>query len=211
MQIIWHGLSSFEIKAKTTSDEIIIVTDPFQNTTGLRFPRTVAAELAISSHEGEDANNIGALTGEPYLINLPGEYEVKNIFVFGVSAALKAGGTNFISVIEAEGMRIAHLGALDRILSDGELQRMNNVDILMVPVGGGRVMDAKLASQVISQVEPRVVIPMTHALPAMKEKLATVDTFCKELGACRREEVNKYKVARKDLPDEDMLIVTLNK
>ncbi len=211
MQIIWHGLSSFEIRAKTSSDEITIVTDPYQNTTGLRFPRTIAAELAVSSHEGDNANNVAALTGEPYLIDLPGEYEVKNIFVFGVKANLKAGGKNFVSVIEAEGMRIAHLGALDRALTDEELQKMNNVDILMLPVGGGRVMDAKVASEVISQVEPRVVIPMTYALPAMKEDLATVDSFCKELGSCRREEMNKYKVARKDLPDEDMLIVTLTK
>ena len=211
MQIIWHGLSSFEVKAKTTNGDITIVTDPYQNTTGLRFPKAISAELAISSHDGEDANNYGVVSGEPYVVDLPGEFEVKNIFVFGVDAPLKAGGKNFVSVIEAERMRIAHLGALDRALSDEELQRMNNIDILMVPVGGGRVMDAKVASEVISQVEPRVVIPMTHALPAMKEKLATVESFCKELGACRREEVSKYKVSRKDLPEEDMLIVTLTK
>ncbi len=211
MQILWHGLSSFEIKAKTPNGDITIVTDPYQNTTGLRFPRTLSAELLLRTHDADDANNVGAITGEPYLIDLAGEFEVKNIFVFGVSAPLKSKEQNLIFVIEAEGMRIAHLGALDRALTDEELQRMNNVDILMVPVGGGRVMDAKVASEVISQVEPRVVIPMTHGLPTMKEKLASVDDFCKSLGACRREDLGKYKVKRKDLPEEDMLIVTLNK
>ncbi len=211
MQIIWHGLSSFEIKIKTTGGDITLVTDPYQNSTGLRFPRTLSAEIALSSHEGDDAGNTGVLAGEPYVIDLPGEFEVKDIFVYGVAAPRKDKTKNRLYIIEAEGMRIAHLGALDRALTDEELQRMENVDILMVPVGGGRVMDAKVASEVISQVEPRVVIPMTYALPAMKETLAGVDMFCKELGACRREDMNKYKIARKDLPEEDMLIVTLNK
>jgi len=81
----------------------------------------------------------------------------------------------------------------------------------MVPVGGERVMGPKIAAEVIAQIEPRVVIPMTHSLPSLKESLGTVQDFCKEFGSCRKEELNKYKIKRKDLPEEDMLIVMLNK
>lgn len=216
MNISWNGFSSFEIRTKTTNGEVTIVTDPYQNTTGLRFPRTMQAEVLLQSHDEEDANNTEAVGGEPYLIELPGEYEVKSVFVFGIHAPLKREVkgkrvNNLIFVIEAENMRLAHLGALDRPLTDAELQRLQNVDMLMIPVGGGRVLDPKAAAEVIAQIEPRVVIPMTHAVPNVKEELGTVDQFCKEFGSCRREDANKYKVRRKDLPEEDMLIVNLTR
>lgn len=207
MQISWNGFSSFEITTKTAGGDVRIVTDPYQNSTGLRFPRTLEAEVLLISHDDEDANNLEAVTGTPYVINLPGEFEVRSVFVFGISAP----PNNLIFRIEAEGMRLAHLGALNRELTDEELQKLENVDILMIPVGGGRVMDPKTAAEVISQIEPRVVIPMTHAVPGAKETLGSVDAFCKAFGTCRREDMNKYKVTRKDLPEDDMVIVSLTR
>jgi L-ascorbate metabolism protein UlaG (beta-lactamase superfamily) len=216
MEITWNGLSSFEIKAARSSGDVRIVTDPYQNTTGLRFPRSLQAEMVLTSHDADDANNINAVAGEPYLIDMPGEYEVKDVFVFAIDAPLKREEKkkrvdNLIFRMEAEGMHVAHLGALDRALTDNELQQLNNIDILMIPVGGERVMTPKIAAEVISQVEPRIIIPMTHGLPSLKEKLGTVDVFCKEFGTCRREDLSKFKIKKKDLPDEDMLIVTLSK
>ncbi len=217
MNISWLGLSAFEIKTKTDiRGEVRIVTDPYQNSTGLRFPRTLEAEIVLQSHDEDDANNTSALDGNPYLINQPGEYEVKGVFVFGISAPLKREEkgkpmSNIIFRLEVERMQIAHLGALDRPLTDDELQKLGNVDVLMIPVGGGRVMNSKVASEVVGQIEPRVVIPMTHNIPSVKEKLAGVQNFCKEFGACRKEESNKLKLSRKDLPEEDMLIAMLNR
>lgn len=216
MVISWLGLSSFEITTKASGGDVRIVTDPYQNATGLRFPRTLSAEILVQSHDEEDANNLEAVGGEPYVVDLPGEFEVKGVFVFAVSAPLKREATgarvpNIVTRIETEGMRIAHLGVLDRPLNDEELQKLENVDLLMIPVGGGRVMDPKVAAEVIAQIEPRVVIPMTHAVANLKESLGSVDDFCKAFGACRREDMNKYKVARKDLPEDDMVIVSLTR
>jgi L-ascorbate metabolism protein UlaG (beta-lactamase superfamily) len=216
MQIAWNGFSSFEITVKAAAGDVRIVTDPYQNTTGLRFPRTLEAEVLLQSHNEEDANNREAVVGTPYVIDLPGEFEVGGVFVFGVSAPLKREEKgrcmdNLVFRIEAEGMRLAHLGALDRELTDEELQKLENIDILMIPVGGGRVMDPKVAAEVISQIEPRVVIPMTHAVEGAKESLGSVDAFCKAFGTCRREDMNKYKVTRKDLPEDDMVIISLTR
>jgi L-ascorbate metabolism protein UlaG (beta-lactamase superfamily) len=216
MDINWHGLSSFEINTSTLNGDIGLVIDPYDNSTGLRFPRTLQSELVLSSHDEDDANNILAIGGEPYVIDMAGEFEVKNIFVFGIRAPLKRqhkqhSVPNLIFRIEAEGMQIAHLGALDRALIDDELQQLKNIDILMVPVGGVRVMGPKIAAEVIAQIEPRVVIPMTHSLPSLKENLGTIEAFCKEMGSCRKEEMKKYKVKRKDLPEDDMLTVMLSK
>lgn len=207
MTITWHGFSCFEIEVKTAQGDVRIVTDPYDNATGLRFPRTLEAEILLVSHDEEDANNTSAVLGHPYLINLPGEFEVKDVFVFGIP--LNKGNIAFC--IEAEGMRLAHLGALNRALTDEDLQALENIDILMLPVGGGRVLSASVASEVIAQVEPRVVIPMTHGVEGVKEKLTGVDDFCKALGACKREEMNKFKVISKDLPEEEMKIVSLTR
>ena len=216
MHINWHGFSCFEIQSKTPNGEAILVIDPYQSTTGLRFPRTLEGQLVLMTHDEEDANNLASVSGHPYVIDMPGEFEVKDIFVFGIRAPLKRTDKNGpiehrIFRIEAEGMRIAHLGSLDRELTDEELQLLSNVDILMIPVGGNRVMSSKVAMQVIAQIEPRVVIPMTYHVSGVKETLETVDGFCKDLGSTRCEEANKYKVTKKDLPEEDMLVVTLTR
>lgn len=216
MNISWHGLSAFQLVSKSPNGEATIVIDPYDNKTGLRFPRTIEAHLALVSHNEADANNTESLQGDPFIVSDPGEYEVKGIFVFAISAPTegedkKAGIQNLIFRIEAEGMQIAHLGALDRELTDEELQELQNIDILMVPVGGGRVMTPNTAAAVIGQIEPRVVIPMTHALPNVKEKLSGINDFCKAMGACRQEETTKFKISRKDLPEEDMVIMKLSR
>lgn len=215
MNITWHGLSCFEIQSKTPEGEVTIVIDPFDNSTGLRLPKTIEAQLLLVSHNEEDANNVQAVQGQPKVLDVQGEFEVRGVFVYAFSMFLKREekkGTpieNLIFRIEIEGMHLAHLGAIDRELNDEELQQLENIDILMVPVGGGSVLGSKQASEVIAQIEPRVVIPMTHHFSSEKTKLESVETFCKELGSCRREDLNKYKVSRKDLPEDDMLIVTL--
>ncbi len=190
--------------------------DPYQSTTGLRFPRTLEGQIVLMTHDEDDANNLAAVAGHPYVVDLPGEFEVKDVFIFGIRAPLKRGDKHGpiehrIFRIEAEGMHIAHLGALDRELTDEELRLLSNIDILMIPVGGGRVMRSKVALEVIAQVEPRVVIPMSYHLQGVKEALGTVGEFCKDLGTTRCEEVNKFKITKKDLPEEDMLVVTLTR
>ena len=213
MTIIWHGLSCFEIHAKTSGGgEAVLVTDPYENSSGLRFPRTLSADLVAASHEGEDGDAGEAVQGKPFRIRLPGEYEVKGIFVFGIHAPLLKGSRSHrLFRMELEDLRLAHLGALDRPLSDGELQELSNIDILFLPVGGGRVLDAKKAVEVVGQVEPRIVIPMTYALPGLKEEFQPVDAFLKEFGSLQKEQAARYKVSKRDLPEEDMKIVTLER
>ncbi|HBK34972.1 MAG: Zn-dependent hydrolase of the beta-lactamase fold-like protein [Candidatus Uhrbacteria bacterium GW2011_GWE2_40_58] len=213
MQISWLGLSCFELKVKTLEGEVNIVVDPFENATGLKLPRSLEGSLVLVSHNEMHANNSGAVSGNPFLISTPGEYEIKGIFVYAISAPSQADANakqNLIFRIEAEEMSLAHLGALDRELTNEELEQLENIDLLMIPVGGGRVMSPKTASAVMSQIEPRVVIPMTHAVSNLKEKLAPVEEFCKQVGTCRREDASKLKITKKDLPEEDMLLVNLS-
>ncbi len=213
MIITWHGLSCFELTTKTAHGDVTVVIDPYAADLGLR-QRSLTAQLVLSSHDADDANAISAVEGKPFVIRAPGEFEAKGVFAYGVDVPLKGDGKkktpHTIYRLESEDMYLAHLGALDRELTNTELEQLKNIDILMVPVGGGRVMNPKLAADVVNQIEPRVVIPMTYAVDGLKESLAPATDFLKALGA-KPEAVSKYKILKKDLPQEDMQVVLLSR
>lgn len=214
MNISWHGFSCFHITAKSAGGEVSIVIDPYDNATGLRFPRTLSANVVAVSHHEPHANNTSAVLGKPFVVDMPGEYEVGGMFVYAIPAPRAVedkSKDNLIFRIECERMTVLHLGALDRELTDEELKQLNDIDVLLLPVGGGDVMTPKVAVEVLGQLEPRIVIPMSHAVKGEKKPLGTVDAFCKALGTCRREEATKFKVTEKDLPEEDTLLVVLSR
>jgi L-ascorbate metabolism protein UlaG (beta-lactamase superfamily) len=216
MQISWHGLSCFKIVGKANNQEVTIVTDPYQNSVGLRFPRTISADIALVSENRPEQNNVEAVGQNPFIIKHPGEFEVGGAFVYGINIfangeKIKDNRRPLIYRIELEGMTIAHLGTLYRTLKDEELAKLREIDILTLPVGGGPVISPQQADSLVSQIEPRIVIPMYYALPKLKEKLEKVDRFCKEIGVCQAEKPNKLKINKKDLPQEDMRVIVLEK
>jgi len=216
MQITWHGLACFKITGKVGGDEVTVVTDPYANSTGLRFPRTMNADIALVSENRPEQNNVAAIGGNPFIIKHPGEYEVGGAFVYGINIfkngdKVKDGRRPLIYRIEIEGITIAHLGTLYRSLKDEELARLKEIDILTLPVGGGPVISPEQADKLVSQIEPRIVVPMYYALPNLKEKLDKIDKFCKEIGVCGSDHPNKLKISKKDLPQEDMQVIVLEK
>ncbi|MSR85310.1 MBL fold metallo-hydrolase, partial [Candidatus Uhrbacteria bacterium] len=106
---------------------------------------------------------------------------------------------------------IGFLGGLHRMLTEEEQGRLENIDILLLPVGGAGHLTAKQAVETIQIVEPRIVIPLGHHVEGVKEKLGSADAFCKELGVCKRQDSNKLKISKKDLPAEDLLVAVLER
>lgn len=213
MQIFWHGLSCIRLEAKTTDVEATLLTDPYDNETGLRFPRTVEADLTLLSHQDRKLFNLETSEHPSFVISDPGEYEVKGIFVHGIQdpAQGKDAQRPVAYRIDAEGISLAFLGHWNRALTNDEIDQLGDVDILLLPVGGGSVLDANAAASVISAVEPRMVIPLFYELPGLKEKLASVDVFCKKLGVAQRQDMNKLKIVKKDLPTDDMIVTVLER
>ncbi|MBT3231015.1 MBL fold metallo-hydrolase [Candidatus Uhrbacteria bacterium] len=214
MNISWNGFGSFTITGKPLDGEVTLATDPYQGTLGLRFPRTLKASIAVRSHDGDYANNIDAIGPEGdnrmFKITHAGEYEVRGIFVKGITAPKKDEPSHTIYKITLEDVRIGFLGGLDRKLKDVELEALGEIDVLIVPAGGKSVMDSSIASEVVSQVEPRLVIPSYIDVKGAKEKFADVKDFCKEIG-CASEEVNKAKISKSTLPQEDMKMMILSR
>ena len=149
----------------------------------------LSADIVLVTHNHSDHNNVAGVKGEPFVINGPGEYEVKEVFVNGISSfhddnGGKERGLNTIYLIEAEDLKFCHLGDLgQKQLTDEQLEKIDGVDVLMIPVGGGKyTIDSSAAQKIISQIEPRIVIPMHFALPKNKAELDDVSKFLKTMG-----------------------------
>lgn len=209
MYITWLGQSCFKIQGK----EVTIATDPYDPATGLKLSR-MTADIVTVSHDHYDHNYVAAISGNPFVINTPGEYEVKRVFIYGIPSwhDNKEGeerGANTIFLFEFEELKIAHLGDLGHSLSDEQLEKLEAVDILMIPVGGVYTLSAKEAAHVISQIEPRVVIPMHYKIPGLKVNIDGLDKFSKEMGAKKAEPLDKLRITKKDLPAEETRIIIL--
>ncbi len=213
MQLFWHGYTSVRIEAKTGDAECVLVTDPFENEASLRFPRTLEPDLVVLSHQDRTRFNLEPLQGTPFVVADPGEYEVQGVFVNGIQDKTVEEGKErpIIHRFTAEGMTIGFLGGLTRKPTETELAELGNIDILLVAVGGGDYMDAKTASDVIGTIEPRIVVPLAYDIPGIKAKLGSVDAFCKQLGASDRQNMNRLKITKKDLPADTLVVAVLER
>lgn len=214
MIITWHGYSCFRMEFQAPGRKVSVVTDPYAPEGRTRLPRNLSADIVTVSHGHERHNNVDAVSGNPFVIDGPGEYEVKDVFVHGVRSYhdLEEGGklgSNTMYYITAEGIHIAHLGDLKHALKEDQLGDMHNIDILFVPVGGGDVLSAKQAADVVAQFEPRVMVPMHYRTDKLGKDLEPVSTFLKAMGVSGVEEVSKLKITARDLPQEEMQVMVL--
>lgn len=210
MTITWLGQGCFKIEVKIGNEEVAIITDPFDPAVaGLKLPRTLVADVVLKTNPASNYPVEGREGKKPLTISSPGEYETRGVFVYAIPLKHEgAGAGEYILRIEAEGMVLVHAGALNQVPSETELQEIEGVDVLMVPVGGGSVLDGKKAAELVAELEPRVVIPMMFKVEGLKIKADGVEPFLKAVGA-KSETVPKLKLARKDLPSEDMKVVVL--
>lgn len=213
MIITWQGHSCFKIQDKMGADGVTLVTDPFDKATGLKVPN-FEADIITVSHDHHDHNNISALRGNPFVIDCAGEFDYKGILVEGIDSFHdeKKGeerGGNIMYRIEVDDISVAHLGDLGTVLDNTQLEKLVGTDVLLIPVGGKYTLDAKKAVEVISQIEPRIVIPMHYKTEGLAVDLDPIEKFIKEIGLTPTYE-EKLKISKKDLPVEDMELVILS-
>ena len=213
MIITWQGHSCFKLQDKVGSDGVTVATDPFDKEVGLKVPN-FEADIVTISHQHGDHNNVAALRGNPFVVDCAGEYDRKGVLIEGIDSfhdeknGAERGG-NIIYRIEIDDISVAHLGDLGHALTDAQLEKLVGTDILLIPVGGYKSLDAKKAVEVISQIEPRIVIPMHYKTKDVKFDLDSIEKFIKEIGLTPTYE-EKLKISKKDLPAEDMELVILS-
>lgn len=208
MEISWLGHSCFQIKGKNA----LLITDPFSPQTVAQAEDRlgkVSASIVTISHNHPGHNFAMGVGGKPKTVQGPGEYEISDVLITGVASYHdnergKQYGRNTIYVIHLDDIVICHLGDLGHTLQEEQLEEVADADILLLPIGGLHTINAAQAAEVISQVEPKIVIPMHYATDQEGDPL---QKFCKEMGYEAKQSQPKLTVSRSSLPQEMQIVI----
>jgi len=210
MDLTWLGHACFRMRAR----EGIVLADPPDPKSGHAIPKTEAAIVTIS-HEHPGHSSLKSVGGEPVVLRGPGEYEVHEVLVTGIGtfhddSKGSARGRNTVFAIRLDDLVICHLGDLGHELPAADLERLGDIDIVLIPISGGDVnLTAAKAAEIIHQLEPKVVVPMSYDPDAKKDTHAPFERLLHELGVKELTPVAKLSVTRGSLP-ENVQVVALD-
>ncbi len=205
MNINWYGQTCFRIqsqKGKTGGSVVLI--DLFSKETGLKPPKN-DADILIMSKPGIKKE----LVGNSFFIEGPGEYDIKDIYIKGYRAI---GSGSAFYTIDTEDIKICHLGFIkngEKGLTPEQIELIGDIDILMIPVGGGESLDAKSAVKIMGDIEPKIIIPMNYKIPKLNQKLDDLSLFSKTLGVKSIPKEAKLSIKKKDISSQEVKIIAL--
>lgn len=204
MQLQYFGLSSFKITSKLAT----VITDPFDKKSGLTPPRGAADILILAEKNNPLYSAVSGISGEPFLVTDPGEYDTKGVTVTGIPLKQDEQWVA-IYLIESEDIKILNLTHIKTFnLKEEELESLGEIDILILPVGGDSVMDASTAAKVVNEVEPKIVIPSHYAMSGLSTPADKLDKFIKEMGG-KSESIEKLTIKKKELVAEEVKLIVL--
>lgn len=204
MEIVWYGLSCFRLNERKHAS---IVTDPYGTKLGLPQLK-VKADVVTISHDAPGHNAKKNVSGVQHTLNGPGEYEIGNVFITGIRTPADAKTTqNVIFMYDFNGIAVAHLGDMQKVPSQTQIEALEEVNILLLPVGGGGSLNAAQASELVSMIEPNIVIPMHYQIPGLKIELDSVDRFLKEMGVSEPKEEQSLKISSSNFTEETEIVL----
>lgn len=209
MEITWYGLSCFRLAERGLAS---VVTDPYDHQITGYEALKLKADIVTISHDAPGHNHAAAVKGKSHVLSGPGEYEIGGVFITGVQTNGTTKRTsdeprNTLYVFDYNGITVAHLGDLRRVPSQTEIEALGNVHVALVPVGGGGGLTSAKAVEVVSLLEPGIVIPMHYAIPGSNLKLSPVSRFLKEMGIANVEPQSTLKVTSGSVPEETHVVV----
>ncbi|MBG0784340.1 MAG: MBL fold metallo-hydrolase [Anaerolineaceae bacterium] len=211
MEITWHGNSCFRINERGMAS---VVTDPYDPEVVGIDPGKLRAEVVTVSCDNPGHNFIKGIRGKAFEITGPGEYEIGGVFITGVringSSRKKTADDvpNTVYVIDYNGLKIAHLGELNNVPSQTEVEGLGEVHVALVPVGGSTSLNAAKAAEVISLLEPSIVIPMHYSTGDSALGLEPLAKFLKEMGLTQVDTEQSIKLGSVNtLPEETHVMV----
>jgi L-ascorbate metabolism protein UlaG (beta-lactamase superfamily) len=209
MEITWYGHSCFRISERGMAT---IVTDPYDSKAIGYNPLKLKADIVTISHDSPGHNHTSVVKGVTRLITGPGEYEISGVFITGVQTNGRGKRAtdepvNTLYVFDFEGLTVAHLGDLRRVPSQTEIEALGEVQIALIPVGGGGGLNAAKAAEMVSLLEPGILIPMHYHTPDSMTKLAPLSKFLKEMGVGDVKPELSLKITRTTVPNETRVVV----
>lgn len=205
MELTWYGLSCFRL---TERKHATIVTDPYSPKIGLSSLK-LKGDVVTISHEAAGHNYLAGVANYAHALNGPGEYEIGSVFITGTAPVNTAvSPSNIIFLFDYDGLTVAHLGDMPKVPSQTQIEALEQVNILLVPVGGGKSLNAAQAAELVSMLEPNIVIPMHYQLPGLTFELDPVDRFLKEMGVNEPTREDSLKIASSSsLPEETEIVL----
>ncbi len=206
MDITWYGHSCFRLVERGS---VTIVTDPYSEGMGLP-PLKLKGDIVTISHQAPGHNNVDAVKGSSYTLNGPGEYEIRDVFISGIAVhhiEEDMARENVAYLVANNGLTVLHLGDLAHVPDQSMIESLGEVNVVLVPVGGGNGLRAGSAAEVIALIEPNYIIPMHYDLPGLKVELDPVDKFLQAMGASNPSEEDLLRVTSSGLPEQPQVVI----
>ncbi len=203
MHINWVGQTCVRLQTKNVDEDVVVLIDPYKPDQG-DFPRSFSPQLSLYS-KGQDGTV--TLSQSPFIMDTLGEVEVKGVLV----NAFPSPDDNIIFKIVIENLNVVHLGRLTKKLENGDLESIMSPDVLLIPVGGnGLYLDPEIATDLVTALEPRIIIPIAYHSD-VDPKALPVENFIKQVGLKPEATEKKLIIKKKDLPQEETKLYILEK
>ena len=204
MEITWYGHSCFRVTERSMPT---IVADPYDHASVGFSPLKLKGDIVTISHDAPGHNFVKGVRGHQWEMRGPGEFEIGGIFITGVATKEKKQDRNLVFIYDYDGVTVGHLGDMEKVPSQTEVEAFGTVDVLLVPVGGGNALNAAKAAEVIAMIEPGIVIPMHYKTTGSTLKLNALRQFLQEMGLSSAKAEPSLKVTRSSVPEETKVIV----
>lgn len=209
MKITWHGHSCFRLSARGLAT---VVTDPYDHQVVGYQALNVRGHIVSISQNSPAYNNESVVKSKERVLRGPGEFEIGSVFITAVSTN---GGKkrkedelkNTLYVFDYEGVSVAHLGNLHRVPSQPQVEALGTVNVALVPVGGSDGLNAAKAGEVVSLLEPGIVIPMHYGNDQCKLELDPLSKFLKEMGLGEVTPEEELNITQSSVPGETQVVV----
>jgi len=207
MDINWLGHSCFRIRGT----HAVIITDPYSPDLGYSLGKQTARVVTVS-HQHPGHSYVQGVDGELRSVNGPGEYEISGVLIIGMATFHdeekgSKRGKNTIYLMEIDEVSVCHLGDLGHVLTAEQVEEIEDVDVLLLPVGGVSTIDAPMAAEVVRQLDPKVVVPMHYKTEALNRQLEPVDKFLREMGVKEVAPQPKLSLTRANLPTSTQVVL----
>lgn len=210
MEIFWYGHSCFKLNERSLAT---VITDPYDAQATGHAPLSIPGEIVTISHNKPGHNHVAAVKGDPFVISGPGEYEIGGVFITGLqtnghTTPIEIDERNIMYVYDFDGVKVAHLGGINRLPNQSEVEELGNVHVMLVPIGGDSTLSAVQAAEIVNLIEPNIVIPMHYMTESSIIKLEPLNKFMKEMGLSNIEPQNSFKVtSSRNLPEQTQVVV----
>lgn len=204
MEITWYGHSCFRVTERSMPT---VVVDPYDHASVGFKPLKIKGDIVAVTHDAPGHNFVNGVKGAEWELRGPGEYEIGGVFITAVPMRGENKSRNLVFVLDYDGVSVAHLGDMSKPPSQTQLEAIGNVDVLLVPVGGGNALNASKAAEVVSMIEPGIVIPMHYKVEGSTLKLNALKPFLQDMGVSEEKVEPSLKISKGASPQETKVVV----